>query len=41
VWQTPQAWTSTTASPGPGSGTMIVSMLTGAPLLRATTPFTS
>ena len=25
----------------PGSGTTIVSMLTGAPLLRATTPFTS
>jgi hypothetical protein len=41
VAQTPQACTSTTASPGPGSGTTIVSTVTGAPLLWATTPFTS
>ena len=40
VWHTPHAWTSTTASPGPGSGITILSIETGAPSARATTPFT-
>jgi len=41
VWQTPQAWIRTTASPGPGSGTLTVTDSTRAPLLRAITPVTS
>ena len=41
VWQTPHACTFTSASPGPGSGTRIVSTVTGAPFARATTPRTS
>jgi len=40
VWHTPQAWMATTASPGPGSGTTIVSIDTGSPLVRAITPRT-
>jgi len=35
--QTPQASTLTTASPGPGSGTVIVTSSTGASLLREMT----
>ncbi|GAA2434164.1 hypothetical protein GCM10010405_16450 [Streptomyces macrosporus] len=37
MWHTPQAWIFTTASPGPGSGTTIVSTVTGWFLPRATT----
>ncbi|GAA4093560.1 hypothetical protein GCM10022214_64550 [Actinomadura miaoliensis] len=40
MWHTPHACTFTTASPGPGSGTVIVSMRTGSPLPGATTPRT-
>ncbi|GAA4790390.1 hypothetical protein GCM10023329_47590 [Streptomyces sanyensis] len=40
MWQTPQAWIRTTASPGPGSGTMIASTRTGSSLPGAITPFT-
>src|SRR5690606_793072 len=38
VWQTPQAWTSTTTSPGPGSGTTTGTSSTGASFERAITP---
>ncbi|MEK8105817.1 hypothetical protein NKG94_12975 [Micromonospora sp. M12] len=41
MWQTPQDWIRTTASPGPGSGTTMVVTSTGAPLLREMTPRTS
>ncbi|GLY22929.1 hypothetical protein Misp04_26610 [Micromonospora sp. NBRC 101691] len=41
MWHTPQDWTRTTASPGPGSGTTIVATSTGAPLRREITPRTS
>src|SRR5690349_20055625 len=40
VWQTPHACTRTSASPGPGSGTSMVTISTGCFTARATTALT-